>query len=727
MVFAITHIYVIKYNQHKRRYIAMKNKISIVILMLLSLFVYITPARSEVYMGSIGMNNTVEVTDAAHTFPVFFAFKQPPAIRPFSLYFIKKDAINLWYYKDGWQKVNSGNVNKLIPIVQLSDATEIDKLQFFNILLPLGFFTDGSSSWADFTVSICIDEENATTGIADMGPDNHNCGSLTFINKIGNGGGAPGGQVTTYTVTPSAGAGGTISPSTSQPVNANGTTSFTVTPNNGYTASVGGTCGGTLSGNTYTTGTINADCTVSATFTANNTATHLVTPSAGPNGSISPSSAQPIKDGFTTIFVVTPNQGYAASVGGTCGGNLAGTTYTTNVITKDCTVAATFSSTNPGGTPGGALGGGPPVGQCTASSSVQLFPNPVTFTAKQGQPVSPIDVTVADCQGIAVSYRNVSVTKGAEWLKVTSNSNSKGVFTVEVYNTNMAPNATPYQGIITFTQGSSTQTLNVSLTIDGQCVKQATASPSSITKPVSKGSTTVSDEVVRITDGCNGSLGYKVASVTAGSASSWITSPVAGDTGTGTLTIKFNAAGLSDGLNTGAIKLETALGSITIDVNANVSTTTSGSNTNAAAIAIYNNQIQYFSYAPGEVRYFYFIDSHRGDTTNKSQLRIEMMDMNASNGYNDIDMIAKYSGDLCDPANKPTVAELTAAKNGTLTPQAAATQGIYFNISSDAFESIPVPPPNPEGCWYVMVKNVSLVYEPKISIKWFDADAPSKW
>ncbi|MBZ0092148.1 MAG: DUF1566 domain-containing protein [Sulfuricellaceae bacterium] len=73
----------------------------------------------------------------------------------------------------------------------------------------------------------------------------------------------------TWTVTPSAGAGGSISPSTSQTVNNGTTTTFTVTPNYGYAASVGGTCGGYLSGTTYTTNAITANCTVSATFTAN--------------------------------------------------------------------------------------------------------------------------------------------------------------------------------------------------------------------------------------------------------------------------------------------------------------------------------------------------------------------------------------------------------------------------------------------------------------------------
>lgn len=70
----------------------------------------------------------------------------------------------------------------------------------------------------------------------------------------------------TYTVTASAGANGTISPST-RTVNAGATTTFTVTPNSGYTATIGGTCPrGGFVGTTYTTGPITTNCTVTATF-----------------------------------------------------------------------------------------------------------------------------------------------------------------------------------------------------------------------------------------------------------------------------------------------------------------------------------------------------------------------------------------------------------------------------------------------------------------------------
>jgi hypothetical protein len=72
---------------------------------------------------------------------------------------------------------------------------------------------------------------------------------------------------TQHTITASAGSNGSISPSGSVQISSGNTQQFVVTPGSGYSASVGGTCGGTLSSNTYTTSSITANCTVTATFT----------------------------------------------------------------------------------------------------------------------------------------------------------------------------------------------------------------------------------------------------------------------------------------------------------------------------------------------------------------------------------------------------------------------------------------------------------------------------
>ena len=66
------------------------------------------------------------------------------------------------------------------------------------------------------------------------------------------------------------GLGGSISPSGNHAVDESATKSFTLTPDSGFRVKgVGGTCpSGTLDGNSYTTGAIVSDCTVSATFSA---------------------------------------------------------------------------------------------------------------------------------------------------------------------------------------------------------------------------------------------------------------------------------------------------------------------------------------------------------------------------------------------------------------------------------------------------------------------------
>lgn len=69
----------------------------------------------------------------------------------------------------------------------------------------------------------------------------------------------------TYTVSASAGPGGSIEPA-KRTVTYGATTSFSVSPASGYTIGKISGCNGTLSGGTYTTGKITADCAVEATF-----------------------------------------------------------------------------------------------------------------------------------------------------------------------------------------------------------------------------------------------------------------------------------------------------------------------------------------------------------------------------------------------------------------------------------------------------------------------------
>ena len=151
-------------------------------------------------------------------------------------------------------------------------------------------------------------------------------------------GGGSGGDDTRFTVNTTAGSGGNISPGNAA-VASGDTVSFTVTPDSGFVIDTVSGCGGSLSGNTYTTGTVTADCTVSASFRA----LYTVTATAGSGGNISPGNAA-VASGDTASFTVTPDSGFAIDTVSGCGGSLSGNTYTTGTVTADCTVSASFKA-----------------------------------------------------------------------------------------------------------------------------------------------------------------------------------------------------------------------------------------------------------------------------------------------------------------------------------------------------------------------------------------------
>ena len=208
----------------------------------------------------------------------------------------------------------------------------------------------------------------------------------------------------TYTVTPSAGAHGSISPNTPQPATLNQQLIFTVTPEDtSYTASVGGTCGGALVGTTYTTAPVTADCTVIASFNPFSPTTYTVTPSAGAHGSISPNTPQPATLNQQLIFTVTPEDtSYTASVGGTCGGALVGTTYTTAPVTADCTVIASFSTL-----PTLSINN---VSQAEGNSGTTPFTFTVTLSAAASLPVT---VNWATADGTATAGSDYTAAAGS--------------------------------------------------------------------------------------------------------------------------------------------------------------------------------------------------------------------------------------------------------------------------------------------------------------------------
>lgn len=151
-------------------------------------------------------------------------------------------------------------------------------------------------------------------------------------------GGGGGSQPTSYTVSTSAGTGGSISPSSARVTSGN-TTSFTVTPASNYGIDAVTGCGGSLNGSTYRTGSITANCTVTASFVE--LPSYQVTAAVDRWGSVNP-TAKTVYEGNTTSFTIAPDPNMRIKSVEGCGGTLSDLVYTTGPINADCHVSVSI-------------------------------------------------------------------------------------------------------------------------------------------------------------------------------------------------------------------------------------------------------------------------------------------------------------------------------------------------------------------------------------------------
>jgi hypothetical protein len=145
-------------------------------------------------------------------------------------------------------------------------------------------------------------------------------------------------SIQAFTVSTSTGTGGSIEPSNPN-VNYGATASLTITPENGYDIDSVSGCAGSLSGNTYTTGSVTGDCTVTASFALQ---TFTVSTNAENGGTISPSGDQVLDYGESTSFTITPDTNYEIDSVSGCSGSVSGNTYTIGAVSTNCTVTASF-------------------------------------------------------------------------------------------------------------------------------------------------------------------------------------------------------------------------------------------------------------------------------------------------------------------------------------------------------------------------------------------------
>jgi hypothetical protein len=220
--------------------------------------------------------------------------------------------------------------------------------------------------------------------------------------------------LTEHTITATASAGGSISPSGLVGASDGGSRTFTITPNPGYhidSVVVDGVSQGTPV--TYDFLNITANHTIAAYFSVNQ---YTITATAGSGGSISPSGSVPVSHGSTQGFTITPNTGYmiadvhvdSVSVG-------AVSSYNFNNILTNHSIHATFAvQTFTVTAIAGANGSVSPAGATTVTYGDTLT---VTVTPDSGFFV--IDVLVDGVSvGAVTGYTFANVT--ADHLLVAS-------------------------------------------------------------------------------------------------------------------------------------------------------------------------------------------------------------------------------------------------------------------------------------------------------------------
>ena len=119
--------------------------------------------------------------------------------------------------------------------------------------------------------------------------------------------------ISTYDLTASAGANGSISPSGVVSVNAGADQVFTISPNGGYEVFdvlVDGVSVGAVTSCSFRG--VDANHTIRAIFSWVSI-TYSITASAGANGSISPSGVVPVNAGANQVLTISPNGGYEVS------------------------------------------------------------------------------------------------------------------------------------------------------------------------------------------------------------------------------------------------------------------------------------------------------------------------------------------------------------------------------------------------------------------------------
>lgn len=267
--------------------------------------------------------------------------------------------------------------------------------------------------------------------------------------------------VQTYTITATAGAGGSISPSGSISVTANGGRTFNITPDAGYQITDVQVDGASVGAVTqYTFSNVTANHTIDVMFEEIPvTQTYEITASSGANGSILPSGVVSVDSGDDAQFTITPDQGYrilSVMVDGIDIGKVS--TYTFTNVTMNHSIQAMFAQTVLEEYVTSAVDPTATIGVHAGANVISLVPNSVVPVdpAYLGIPL-PMDNVTMPVGGVGFAVEGVQgenevrlsfsdpVPDDAIWMAYTGNSwiitsnverNADGTYTFTIWDNN---------------------------------------------------------------------------------------------------------------------------------------------------------------------------------------------------------------------------------------------------------------------------------------------------
>jgi hypothetical protein len=207
--------------------------------------------------------------------------------------------------------------------------------------------------------------------------------------------------INVYTITASAGGGGSISPAGAVPVTHGTSQTFTIAADPGHVildVLVDGVSVGAVT--TYTFSSVTAPHTISASFST----VYTITASAGSNGTISPSGAVSVTQGASQLFTMVPSSGYVlldVLVDGVTVGPV--TSYTFTNVAASHTISAAFTA-------GATISLG--TASSTISTATPCVTLPVTLSRTTSEPVRGFSVSFTLSPAIELCSGTSSVSEG---------------------------------------------------------------------------------------------------------------------------------------------------------------------------------------------------------------------------------------------------------------------------------------------------------------------------